>query len=66
MSVINTNVSALRSTSAPVADCYDLVVIGGGINGVGIAAERFRARGVGGVNRVRVVGIAVVILLVLL
>ncbi|WP_345956632.1 glycerol-3-phosphate dehydrogenase [Pseudomonas fulva] len=27
------------STSAPVADCYDLVVIGGGINGVGIAAD---------------------------
>ena len=27
------------SSQPPVADCYDLVVIGGGINGVGIAAD---------------------------
>ncbi len=27
------------SSQLPVADCYDLAVIGGGINGVGIAAD---------------------------
>lgn len=27
------------SSQPPTADCYDLVVIGGGINGVGIAAD---------------------------
>jgi len=32
-------VSQPVSSQPPVADCYDLVVIGGGINGVGIAAD---------------------------
>ena len=27
------------SSQPPLADCYDLAVIGGGINGVGIAAD---------------------------